>query len=220
MKSLLLASTIFVSLSMPAAAALLTVEVFDNTTLVDTETSSTGALSIATHDAVFSDISVDVAGPPLLPFANLSSTTLDVSDVSAGLHVLTIDVFQTGVTGTGPTHSTFTTNNLFGAEHILTAESTFAGGTSSTLGTLLAAHTFPAGTVSGDAGPVLSQFGDISADAHQYRIAFTGPGSADDTIQLSTNVPEPSTWAMLLLGCGLLSFVGWRKKGKNRLSIA
>jgi hypothetical protein len=38
--------------------------------------------------------------------------------------------------------------------------------------------------------------------------------------QITTSVPEPSTWAMMLLGFAGLAFAGWRARGGFRLAAA
>ena len=216
MKALLFASVATLVLAAtPAKAALLTIDVFDNSTLVDTITSTSGIANLAATDANFSDITVNASGSPVLAGADLSTVTLDVKSASAGTHVLTIDVFQTGVSApAGSTlRSTFSTNDLIGSPGP-TTEATFFNGSDSALGTLLQTHTFAAGDEIDHAGPFANVIGsDLFADAQQYRVAFTAAGqSANDTIQLTTGVPEPSTWAMLVLGFGGLALFGARRR--------
>lgn len=216
MKSLLLASAFIASLTVPAAATL-GVEVFDNGTLIDQLSGiSTGTALLTTSDAAFRDIEVSVEGSPVLPLADLSSTSLDATASTGftGTHVLTVDVFQTNVVGIGPTQSTFTVNGLIGNPGP-TTESTFAGGTATTLGTLLASHTFPVGLTTGSAGPIDAPFGAFSSDALQYSIAFTGANqSFGGSAQVTSGVPEPSTWTMLLVGFG---FMAWGASTRRRV---
>jgi|HubBroStandDraft_3_1064219.scaffolds.fasta_scaffold00326_5 hypothetical protein len=220
---LLLATTAAMSAlaSVAPHAAVLTADVFDDGTLIDTVTSSSGALTLNSTDAAFSLINVDATGAPLIPGGDLSTITLNVKNVSAGSRTLTVDVFQTGLTvPANGTLSSFTVNDLVGAGNIgPTTESTFANGTSSSLGTLLATHTFPTGTTSGEFGPVSAGAGALFADAHQYIIPFTGPGSANDSIELTTGVPEPSTWVMLGMGFAGLAALGWRKRKPAQLEL-
>ena len=209
MRRLLLTTALLLALPASALSALITVTVTDDGTNVGTFTSGTGAISWTTSDGNFADISGDASGTPLLPNADLSSTALNVRDTSVGTHTLVITVDQTGVSGVGPTMSTFTTNNLVGAPNIDTTEETLANGIG------LVTHNFPAGTVSGHAGPFDVAFGAISSDEHVYTIVFTGAGSSNDTVQLTTGlvIPEASTWVMMALGFGLLGLVGY---GKSR----
>ena len=68
----------------------------------------------------------------------------------------------------------------------------------------------------------------IWSEGTGYAAAFTGnvggteyynlQGSA--TASATDAVPEPSTWAMGLLGFGGLGLMGWRKSRTNRLVVA
>jgi hypothetical protein len=210
-----------------AHSAVLNISVFDNGTLVGSAPPSTFGISTfsdnGTLDPNFASIVVRANGPLILPNADLSSVTLDISAAAGfvGTHVLTIDVFQTGVSSPAGsnTESTFTVNNLIGAPGP-TTESDFFNGTSSTLGTLLHTASFPAGTTNATVGPLLDTIGPaLTADAQQYMITFSAPvESANDTIQTISRaaIPEPSTWAMMLLGFAGLGFVSYRKAKSRR----
>ena len=215
MRRLLLTTALLLALPASASSALITVTITDDGTPVGTFTSGTGAISWTTSDGNFADISGDASGAPLLPLADLSSTALNVRDTTVGTHTLVIDVLQTGVVGNGPTESTFTTNNLVGAADIDTTEETLANGVS------LFTKNFPAGTASGHFGPIGVPFGHITNDEQIYTLTFTGAGSSNDTIQLTTGiVPETSTWVMMALGFGLLGLVGYGKSGHPRAMAA
>jgi hypothetical protein len=152
--------------------------------------------------------------------------TLDISASTGftGTHVLDIEVYQIGVSSPpgSTTESTFTVNNLIGTPGPTTLND-FFNGTSSTLGTFLAGASFPAGTVTDTVGPEANTIGPaLTADAQQYLITFNAAAeSANDTIQLTTTppgVPEPSTWAMMVLGFGLLGFAAVRRARREVLS--
>ena len=57
-------------------------------------------------------------------------------------------------------------------------------------------------------------------------LTFTDLGPSDqqgnliDNVVVSTGVPEPSTWAMMALGFGLLGFAGFRRGRKTSTAIA
>lgn len=216
MNRLFLSVAVLASLATPAAATL-GIDVFDNGALIDQLTNvATGTALLTTNDAAFRDIQINVEGSPVLPLADLSTTSLDATTSSGltGTHVLTIDVFQTSVNGRGPTQSTFTVNGLIGNPGP-TTEATFAGGTASTLGTELASHTFPVGLTTGSAGPIDAPFGPFTADAIQYSIDFTHANqSFGGSAELTTSVPEPSTWAMLIIGFG---FMAWGAATRRRV---
>lgn len=208
MNKFLLATAVFAGFSASSAAATLDIEIFDNGALIDSVSSVSGAATLTSSDATFSNITVAAQGTPILPRADLSSVTLDAtaSATFTGTHDLTVDVFQTGVTGTGNTLSTFTVNGLTG-DPGPTTESTFADGL------LLSTHTFPVGQLDGSFGPLSAATGPFTSDEIQYAIAFTAPSqSFGGSAQLTTNVPEPSTWAMLALGFGFLGWTAFRRQ--------
>jgi len=200
----------------PAKAATLGIEVFDNGTLIDNITGvTTGAASLVANDANFSNITIAAQGSPILPNADLSSVTLDATAAAGftGAHILTVDVLQGAVTGRGNTLSTFTINGLVN-DPGPTTESTFADGS------LLATHTFPVGLLDGSFGPVSAATGAFTSDEIQFAVDFTAASqSFGGSAQLTTGVPEPSTWAMLALGFGVLGFLGVRRNKIGRLAV-
>lgn len=196
------AIALFAAMTAPVAAATLDIEIFDNGTLIDSVSSISGAATLTSSDATFSNITVAAQGSPILPRADLSSVTLDATSASTftGTHDLLVDVFQTGVSGTGNTLSTFTINGLVN-DPGPTTESSFADGS------LLSTHTFPVGLLDGSAGPFSAATGPFTTDELQYAVSFTAPSqSFGGSAQLTTNVPETSTWVMLGLG---FAFLGW-----------
>ena len=59
----------------------------------------------------------------------------------------------------------------------------------------------------------------FTADAVQYQIAFsTAHQSFGGSAQLTTNVPEPSTWAMLIAGFALMTGIGLSRRKKDRFA--
>ena len=212
MRQFLLAHVFLAALVAPGAAATLGIEVFDNGALIDDITGvTTGATTLTTNDANFANITIAAQGVPILPRADLSSVTLDAtaSATFTGTHNLTVDVLQDGVSGTGNTLSTFTVNGLVN-DPGPTTESTFADGA------LLSTHTFPVGLLDGSVGPLSASTGAFTSDEIQYSIAFTAPAqSFGGSAQLTTNVPEASTWLMLTLGFG---FIGWTAFSRRKLA--
>jgi hypothetical protein len=51
-------------------------------------------------------------------------------------------------------------------------------------------------------------------------IIQNGPGSEYVTVSVTTGVPEPSTWAMMLLGFAGVGFMAYRRKSKPALMVA
>lgn len=219
MHKLLLTTAILAASAVPSAAGILGIQIFDNATLIDSVSGeTTGTADLVTSDANFANIVVSVQGSPVVPRADLSTVTLDASTSGAftGTHVLTIDIFQTGVNGRGPVESTFTINGLINDPGPSTL-STYEGGTATTLGTLLATHTFAVGDLDDHFGPVTNAAGAFTADASSYAISFThADQSFGGSTQLTTGVPEPKTWAMLVAGFGLMSLMGLRRRRAAR----
>jgi hypothetical protein len=215
MHKLLLSAAMLAAIGVSPAHATLQIEIFDNGTLIDNVTGiTTGAASLTTNDANFANITINAQGSPILPNADLSSVTLDAT-ASAGFtgsHELTFDVIQSAVAGTGNTQSTFTVNGLVN-DPGPTTERTFANGV------LLASHTFPVGLLDGSFGPVSAATGAFTEDEIQFAVDFTAARqSFGGSAQLTTSIPETKTWAMMLLGFGLMAFLGVRKSRKDRLA--
>jgi hypothetical protein len=216
MNKLLLSAALLAAIGASPARATLQIEVFDNGTLIDNISGiTTGAASLTASDANFANITVAAQGSPILPNADLSSVTLDATAAAgfSGAHILTVDVLQSAITGLGNTLSTFTVNGLTN-DPGPTTESTFANGG------LLASHTFPAALLDGSFGPVSAATGAFTSDETQFAVDFTAPRqSFGGSIQLTTGVPEPSTWALLLLGFGFLGFFGYRSRRVSDLAF-
>lgn len=197
-----LAAAVFAASAAPSAASVLSIEVFDNGTLIDSVSSVSGAATLTASDATFSNITVAAQGSPILPRADLSSVTLDATAASTftGSHTLAVDILQTGVTGGGGTRSTMTVNGLVN-DPGPTTETTLAGGV------LQATHTFPVGLLDGSAGPFPGIAPVFTSDEITYSVDFTARDqSFGGSAQLTTNVPEPATWVMFLIGA---AFMGW-----------
>jgi hypothetical protein len=215
MNKLLLSAALLAAIGASPARATLQIEVFDNGALIDNITGiTTGAATLTANDANFANITVAAQGSPILPNADLSSVTLDATAAAGftGAHTLTVDVLQSAILGTGNTLSTFTVNGLVN-DPGPTTESTFANGG------LLASHTFPVALLDGSFGPVSAATGAFTSDETQFAVDFTAPRqSFGGSIQLTTGVPEPSTWALLALGFGVLGLLGFHKR-KAQLAV-
>jgi hypothetical protein len=214
MRKALAAAALIAGFGGPGHAATLAIAVFDNGSLVGSTTSLTGTASLnIVSDPAFDVISVTAGGVPFVPNADLSTATLNVTSAAiSGLHLLTVDIFQGGVSlPSRPTENTFTVNNLIGVPGAATLTNFVNGTGILDLGTTLASHVFPLGTVN-DTVRIDALAPAITSDASQYKIAFFAPDqSANDTAQLVTGIPEPSTWAMMLMGFIGLAYAATRK---------
>ena len=196
--------------TLPANAALLTLLVTDNGALVGSASSSTGHLVFSTTtDPAFSTIEITVTGVPLLPAPALGTVSSDVSTSSGftGTHILGIFVKQSGIGSfeVNPGTVTFTANGLVGAPGP-TTESFLLNGT------MVASKTFPAAAGSASAfAPTPA--GLLSSESEGIAATFTkGFQDQEATVEFAaTVVPEPSTWAMIMLGFAGLCFAGYRR---------
>ena len=216
MKKLLLSVAVSGLLTAPVNAGNLHVEVFDNGTPVTSGSSTIGTLTVLGSDTYFSQIQVTADGAGILPLGDLSTDTLQASTSSgfSGTHVLTVEVFQTNIAASGHVSWTGTANALVGTPGPI-AESQYTGGTLSTLGTQFdGTQTFAAGVTNGSFGPIEGTLGFFNADAQKYVVSFNAASeSFSGTQQFQTTIPEPSTWAMMLVGMiGLAAGVGFRKR--------
>jgi len=64
----------------------------------------------------------------------------------------------------------------------------------------------------------------LTEPAGTYKVVFTGTSNGDlsvgGTVATSPTVPEPSTWAMMLLGFMGLGYAAFRRSGKGKLAAA
>ncbi|HWY81605.1 MAG TPA: PEP-CTERM sorting domain-containing protein [Roseiarcus sp.] len=138
-----------------------------------------------------------------------STGTLDVLDI----YVSVSDI--TGLSGLKSALSGLTVNFLTPGWTV--TESTFEDNTNTVFGmaNLLTTHTFTSGpdTFSGVASvDVTSPF----SVTELYRVSSGGvSGAANDTIDLSAAIAEPSTWAMLGLGFAGMGLLGLTRRRKN-----
>ena len=152
---------------------------------------------------------------PLLPTDLLDSTSLNITTGGA----VTFSVFITAQGLTSPTGlNTFTssfTSNILPAGWTVT-EATFidAGNGLFTTGSPLSSATFNAIGTS-----VKTALGNAGAGPYslteRYTVNATGAGTVSSTISMSSAVPEPSTWAMMILGFIGVGFMAYRRKDKQ-----
>ena len=155
-----------------------------------------------------------------LTTASLNSNAQDAT--SAGTSDV-LDVFVsvsdiTGLSGLKSALSGLTVNFLTKGWSV--TESTFEDNTNAVFGmaNLLTTHTFTSGPDTFSGLALVNVTSPFSV-TELYQISSNGlRGAANDTIDLSAVVPEPSTWAMLGIGFAFLGFVGLRSR-KASVSI-
>jgi hypothetical protein len=201
------------ALSISAAnAAVLNLVVFDNGSLIGSATSSTGVINATFTDADFSEIHIQVTGVPIIPAPDFGTVTTDVSTATgfSGTHVITILAKQSGIGSilVNPGTVSFTANGLIGAPGPTTESFALNG-------TTVASHTFPA-SFGSDSASAATPGGLLSSETEGVAATFTAAlQDQEATIEYAatgTVVPEPSTWAMMMLGgFAFLGFAGFRQ---------
>ena len=132
----------------------------------------------------------------------LTTTTEDIYlNLTGGAELPGSDPFQSltftySIDGSTPVVETFTT---------VAAADAFFNGMSINLGD------FAAGTQTLDLTYALTAEGDAPNYYLQFNTAGTG---------VAPTVPEPSTWAMMLIGFAGLSYVGWRRANRAKAAAA
>jgi len=153
---------------------------------------------------------------------NLVSSFLDLSDVSNLTGYASVSAF--GAVSLSTLGDNCPTCTSF---FQITGTGNFSGGTvqhddgaSLYLGTLPGPLTtvFDSGTETSEIPSTFS----VAPGTHQYVLDYVeGNGSPSDLIFTTTGgVPEPSTWAMMLLGFAGLGYAGFRRTAKSSVSIA
>jgi hypothetical protein len=150
--------------------------------------------------------SVDVTGQLGVVPDILLGNTIDVSGGGGTLDVWVTATGLTSPTGLQDFVSSLTQNNLTSGWTV--TENTFYDPTDTAYGTTdpLASHMFSAiGTdvlTSGAIG-LVSPY----SVTEEFVITAPGAGSTNSTIDISTNspVPEPATWAMMIIGLGCIA---------------
>jgi len=190
-----------------------------------TNPSATGIASVTgfvTGDSIWTITATATGSPPLTPPTQLDTNTITVA--SSGPGTLLLDVTQQGLTsplGANVYNSGFTVNSLSGTFSV--TEMTLndpANGLYSTVGLtpadLLSEHPFsgPITTATGvnAAATSLSDSSPFSVST-EYVITATGGGSANLTINLASDAPEPAS--ITLLGTALLG-LGWLARRHSR----
>jgi hypothetical protein len=164
--------------------------------------SLSGAAQATTYDLTFVQNGIDVGSATLVLNNVTSSTTTTLSGT-------TLANDFGGLTGSiegftiGPVEST---GNIFLGGGITLADGEITG-ISTTFG--------GGGIFTTDPGPLFLFFGINSPLGFEL-----GGQSNEGTVEVTAAVPEPSTWAMMILGFVGLGFMAYRRKSKTVPSIA
>jgi PEP-CTERM motif len=167
-------------------------------------------------------VAATAVGTPPLASGSLLTDTIAVNSTGAG--TLFIWVTESGLTsplGEVNYISGLTSNLLVGGISSVTL-STFVSptdGVSPPNGTLLDTATFT-GLGTETLSSVLNPGPGPYSLQELFVIHATGVGATNLTIDLtSSTVPEPSTWAMMLLGFAGLAYAGFRRAKADRATI-
>jgi PEP-CTERM motif-containing protein len=210
------------ALTSSPSKATIYIEVSDTGGGTNSTSSNTGSAMLSGTTGNFSYSLISSVGTTAP--AVLTTQISTVSDITTGT-VFTIEASSTGNTapiGTNlPFLSTFA-QNLTGMQ---VTETTYVSQTNTqfALTDLLGTTTFPAGTTNGSSASV-----NLATITSPYSITevFTLTPSANGQTDLSSGitvtagVPEPATWAMIVLGFLGVGFMAYRRKAGSNFRIA
>ena len=179
------------------------------------------SLTSTNPDSYFSSITVTSTGFPIIPYPDFGTVSTSVSTAgSSGSRTLTILASQTGVTGFSSFANTFSANYLVGGANVASVVfSDFVDGTNTAFGlaTPIGSTTCTGGNTC-DAGPITTATNAPSPFSETEEVVITFKGGLSDvqtTSQITSGVPEPSTWAMMILGFFGVGFIAYRRKDKR-----
>ena len=218
----LVAAGAIAGLSVPAHAATISIGTALNGGAITTQ--ATGAApGPVTFSGPVGAYDIDTVSAADLTAASLDSNAISATSTGSSdaldVYVSVSDI--TGLSGLKSALSGLTVNFLTPGWTV--TETTFEDNTNTVFGTmnLLTTHTFTSGpdTFTGLASVnVTSPF----SVTELYVVQSKGlVGAANDTIDITAVVPEPSTWAMLGIGFAAVGFIGFRRaRARSTISIA
>lgn len=217
-RNLLVAATIAISFGFASPAAAAVCIAVDVGAGLQNETCSAPS-GKASYNTSFSGFSFDVSGTgfPLLSQPLLTTNTLDIRNEGTANRTIDVYVTQTGLSGSSiDLLSTFTSNTMSGVTAIVrsyydTTNTKFG------LANLLQSANFAGpGVFNGD--NLLTTSG-LWSETVRYTLNFTGGQGSyfNGTADLSA-VPEPATWAMMLIGFTGIGMTMRRKTDVRRLA--
>jgi len=147
---------------------------------------------------------VNALGSPILTQPNFATQSLNVQQgANAPSGLLSIFITQTDLTSfAGQLTSAFTSNLLFGSAQSVTMSALLDPANGQFTGLPIRNASFTG--VGSNAGSTSVNVPGLFSETVRYDLTFganTGDGGTfSDTASLSAAVPEPATWAMMLLG--------------------
>ena len=201
MKLTLLAAVALLSFATPAFAAV----TIDGTATPTVHGSDPGLVLTSTPGSFSTDVSLDGSAPVSTHVNNLFSVGTGEGSVEVFEDTVLYPI-SVAFSFTNPFDTTggSITGESFGFYQLFTSCGLFAGG---------------CGAVVWD-GPAIFNFGDGgSFSVALDNVTFGTPGNAQvggTFTLLSNSVPEPATWAMMLMGFGAVGFSMRRKRASQR----
>ena len=207
----------------PAGANTLTLGIQEDGGLITTEVSGVPVLPGINFTGSFGTFSVnDISsaddGVPSGPQVALLTNDINIeASASTTAHTLNVFVTEQGIPGQLAIWDSHFTEQPLPTGWSVTQTTWLDPADGLFTGTMLASHTFPPSAVTSSFDQptsLASGLGPFSVtEEFSVTVGATDTGSNQSTILL-TGIPEPSTWAMMLLGFAGLGFAGLR--GRRR----
>jgi PEP-CTERM motif len=186
--------------------------------LIGLSASSAGAGYVVDLTQQGSNVVATGTGP-----IDLTGLTFNVSSLQSITIVPGLGVITTGGTATADLYTGITGPANFGSGAGAFASS--GSGDVVGVGSFLHELAVPAGYVSddplSDTATYLSQtFASLGATPGTYKWTWGDGANQNFTLVIGTVVPEPSTWAMMLIGFAGLGLMGYQSAGRRRRTTA
>jgi PEP-CTERM motif len=216
--------------SSATAAATISIEIFDGAGLIASLPATSGGFAtLAGSDANFPSVLALASGVglPSLPDPAGFVTPVDAQSAS-GNHTLTVLATQQGLTGIpggtvpgGRLGSSFLAGygtNAGNVASITISNFVDAGNGAFAMTTPIGSHTFTDGVdhTFSSFGPIVTPVSGLGtfSETSQVVINFTGATDVQTDSLILSSVPEPSTWAMMLIGFAGLGFAFQQSRRK------
>jgi len=188
-------------------------------TPIATDTATPGVASFIGTTAGYG-ANISAVGSPVLLQPNFITNSINVQQDGGAASVLSIFITQTDLTSfNGTLLSSFTSNLLFGSAQSVMMSTLLNPGNGLFTGAPLQNALFTAiGTSQGSNGVNVP---GLFSETVRYDLTFgAGAGAFNDTVNIAASVPEPATWAMMLLGFGGIGIAIRRRRKPVLAQIA